>query len=91
MNSSVDYAGPRAAFATLGGSPTWGLGDRFHEFAATRGHARLGLSRPPTPYGLGPQVEHYRGPSGREFLRILDDIGFFEHRPLVMQLGHRGG
>ena len=62
MNSGVSYAGPRAAIATLGGSPTWGLGDRFHEFAATRGHARLGLSRPPTPYGLGPQVEHYRGP-----------------------------
>ena len=25
--------GPRAAIATLGGSPTWGLGDRFHEVA----------------------------------------------------------
>ena len=23
-----------------------------------------------TPYGLGPQVEHFRGPSGQEFLRI---------------------
>jgi len=70
MDSSVEYVGPRAAFATLGGSPTWGLGDRFHELAASRGHTRLGLHRPPTPYGLGPEVEHYRGPSGREFLRI---------------------
>ena len=70
LDPSVEYGGPRAAFATLGGSPTWGLGDRFHEFAATRGHERLGVHRPRTPYGLGPQVEHYRGPSGREFLRI---------------------
>ncbi len=70
LDPSVEYAGPRAAFATLGGSPTWGLGDRFHELAAARGHARLGVHRPRTPYGLGPQVEHYRGSSGREFLRI---------------------
>ena len=66
----VRYEGPRAAAATLGGSPTWGLGDRFHELAATLGHARLGVTRPRTPYGPGPQVEHYRTPSGREFLRI---------------------
>jgi hypothetical protein len=66
----VGYDGPRAVAATLGGSPTWGLGDRFHELAASLGHARLGVYRPPTPYGLGPQVEHYRTPSGREFLRI---------------------
>ncbi len=26
----------------------------------------------------------------REFLRILEDIGFFENRPLVMQVGYRG-
>jgi purine nucleoside phosphorylase len=70
LDPSVEYTGPRAAFATLGGSPTWGLGDRFHELAASRGHTRLGVHRPRTPYGLGPQVEHYRGASGREFLRI---------------------
>ena len=70
LDPSVEYTGPRAAFATLGGSPTWGLGERFHEFAAARGHTRLAVHRPRTPYGLGPQVEHYRGPSGREFLRI---------------------
>ena len=70
LDPSVAYDGPRAALATLGGSPTWGLGDRFHEFAAGRGHDRLGTYRPKTPYGLGPLVEHYRAPSGREFLRI---------------------
>jgi hypothetical protein len=70
LDPDVPYEGPRAAAATLGGSPTWGLGDRFHELAATLGHARLGVHRPPTPYGPGPLVEHYRTPGGREFLRI---------------------
>ena len=70
LDPSVAYDGPRALLATLGGSPTWGLGDRFHEYAAELGHTRLGVGRPSTPYGRGPLVEHYRGPSGREFLRI---------------------
>jgi purine nucleoside phosphorylase len=70
VDPAVAYEGPRARAATLGGSPTWGLGDRFDALAATLGHARLGVFRPRTPYGLGPQVEHYRTPSGREFLRI---------------------
>lgn len=70
LDPSVEYDGARPALATLGGSPTWGLGDRFHEFAATLGHSRLGIFRPRTPYGRGPQVEHYRSPSGREYLRI---------------------
>jgi hypothetical protein len=26
---------------------------------------------------------------GREFLRVLEDIGFFENRPLIMQVGQR--
>ena len=34
LDPSVAYDGPRATIATLGGSPTWGLGDRFHELAA---------------------------------------------------------
>ena len=70
LDPGVAYDGPRATVATLGGSPTWGLGDRFHAFAATLGHARLAVHRPRTPYGLGPEVEHYRAPGGREFLRI---------------------
>ena len=70
LDPSVVYDGPHAQFATLGGSPTWGLGEHFAEFAAVRGYTRLGLFRPLTPYGTGPQVEHYRGPTGRPFLRI---------------------
>jgi hypothetical protein len=70
LDPDVTYEGPQAPIATLGGSPTWGLGDRFHEIAAAQGHARLGVHRPRTPYGLGPQVEHYRTPRGRSFLRI---------------------
>ncbi|SRR5581483_6017874 len=70
VDPSVAYQGPRARLATLGGSPTWGLGEAFHEAAARHGHVRLGLGRPRTPYGPGPVVEHYRTPAGREFLRI---------------------
>lgn len=70
IDPGVPYEGPHALLATFGGSPTWGLGDRFHEFAGTLGHVRVGVFRPPTPYGLGPQVERYRTPGGREFLRI---------------------
>src|SRR5262249_5266083 len=70
LDPSVRYEGPHAVIATLGGSPTWGLGDRFDEVAAARGHTRVDVYRPQTPYGLGPQVEHYRTPRGRTFLRI---------------------
>jgi purine nucleoside phosphorylase len=70
IDPSVTYEGPAAPAATLGGSPTWGLGDAFHELAARHGHVRLAVARPPTPYGPGPLVEHYRTPGGREFLRI---------------------
>jgi len=70
LDPSIRYDGPHALLATLGGSPTWGLGDRFHEVAEEFGHTRLDVHRPLTPYGLGPQVEQFRGPSGQEFLRI---------------------
>src|SRR5262249_44802397 len=69
LDPSVLYEGPRAAIATLGGSPTWGLGDRFHEIAAEQGHARVGVHRPRTRSGLGPRVGPYRTPRGRTFLR----------------------
>jgi purine nucleoside phosphorylase len=70
LDRAVAYDGPRAAVATLSGSPMWGLGDRFHEIAATHGARRLAVTRPRTPYGVGPQVEHYRTAGGRTFLRI---------------------
>ncbi len=83
LDPSVAYDGPRATIATLGGSPTWGLGDRFHELAAEQGHIRLGVHRPRTPYGLGPQVEHYRAPTGREFLRIPTYGQVIDEDPLL--------
>lgn len=67
---AVAYTGPRAAIATISGSPLWGLGDRFLAFAAERGSRLLGVHRPPTPYGPGPQLEHYESANGRPFLRI---------------------
>jgi len=70
IDSTVVYAGPRAAMATLTGSPVWGLGDRFAEVALGRGFRRLEVHRPMTPYGLGPVVEAYEGPGGRPVLRI---------------------
>jgi hypothetical protein len=70
IDASVVYEGPRARLATLTGSPVWGLGDGFAAFAERQGHRRLGVHRPMTPYGLGPQVEAYETPAGRRVLRI---------------------
>ena len=70
IDSSVVYAGPRARLATLTGSPVWGLGDRFSAFAERHGYRLLGIHRPMTPYGLGPQVEAYEAPTGAAILRI---------------------
>lgn len=70
IDSSVGYAGPRARIATLTGSPVWGLGDRFAAFAERQGYRLLGIYRPMTPYGLGPQVEAYEAPTGAGVLRI---------------------
>jgi hypothetical protein len=69
-DTSVTYGGPHATVATISGSSMWGLGDRFSAFAQERGCRLLGVHRPPTPYGLGPQLEHYETPNGRSFLRI---------------------
>ena len=70
IDGSVAYDGPRARLATLTGSPVWGLGDGFASFAARLGHRLLGVHRPMTPYGLGPQVESYSAPGGAAFIRI---------------------
>lgn len=69
-DTSVTYIGPRAAVATVSGSSLWGLGDGYAAFAEERGWRRLGVYRPPTPYGPGPQLEHYEASNGRSFLRI---------------------
>jgi purine nucleoside phosphorylase len=70
IDTSVTYAGPRATIATITGSPLWGLGDRFPELAEQRGFKLVGTHRLPTPYGVGPQLEHYTTPDGRPVLRI---------------------
>jgi purine nucleoside phosphorylase len=66
----TSYSGPRATLATITGSPLWGLGDGFPAFAEARGFRHLSTQHPATPYGLGPQLEHYATPDGRAFLRI---------------------
>ncbi len=70
IDSSVVYDGPRATLATVTGSPVWGLGDGFAAFAERQGYRVLGMHRPMTPYGLGPQVESYEAPGGARVLRI---------------------
>src|SRR5262249_43621874 len=70
IDPTVAYDGPRAKVATLSGSSIWGLGDGFGRFIAEQGGRALGTYRPRTPYGLGPQLEHYAAPGGQEFLRI---------------------
>ena len=70
IDPNVVYEGPRARIATLTGSPVWGLGDRFAAFAERHGYRLLGIHRPMTPYGLGPQVEAYEASSGAPVLRI---------------------
>lgn len=40
--------------------------------------------------GLHYSAEAYRA-IGQECFRVLEDIGFFEARPLIPQIGHRGG
>src|ERR687886_783505 len=70
IDPTVTYHGPRATVATLSGSPLWGLGDGFGRLVEAQGGRVLGVYRPPTPYGPGPQLEHYAAPGGREFLRI---------------------
>ena len=66
----MDYSGPHATVATITGSPLWGLGDGFPAFAGQRGWRLLSTHRPMTPYGVGPQLEHYATANGRSFLRV---------------------
>ena len=70
IDSSVVYDGPRATLATVTGSPVWGLGGGFAAFAERQGYRVLGMHRPMTPYGLGPQVESYEAPGGARVLRV---------------------
>jgi len=71
MFNAVDYTGPRAEFATLTGSPLWGMSTaEVTKAYVALGWEHLGDQRPPTPYGPGPIVQSFRTPSGREVIRI---------------------
>ena len=71
MCNSVGYDGPKAEFATLTGSPLWGMSiEDVARAYVDLGWAHLGNVRPPTPYGLGPVVQSFCTPSGREVIRI---------------------
>ncbi|MCK4417940.1 MAG: hypothetical protein KAV99_07205, partial [Candidatus Latescibacteria bacterium] len=71
FDSTVKYKGPRADIATLTGSPLWGktIGQVMN-FLMGQGFCHRGAERLPTPYGLGPLVQHFESPSGRSVIRI---------------------
>ncbi|MCB0113182.1 MAG: hypothetical protein KDD84_03820 [Caldilineaceae bacterium] len=71
IDPNLAYTGPRAAFASITGSPLWGLTmDEVIDAARARGWTFHGGQRQPTPYGLGPLVNHFATPDGRDVLWI---------------------
>jgi purine nucleoside phosphorylase len=71
FDSTITYRGPQAEFATLTGSPLWGVSvDDVVAAAIARGWSHHGGARLPTPYGLGPLVHHFSTPAGRSVLWI---------------------
>ena len=72
MNNEFNYAGPTALYASITGSPLWGL--KVEEVVLARQHSGWRLNfgeRVQTPYGLGPQVFHFTVPgNGREVIWI---------------------
>lgn len=68
---AITHNGPRAAYASLTGSPWWGMRlveivDAFRQ----RGWRHNFSERVPTPYGLGPQLNHFTTPEGRDIIWI---------------------
>ncbi len=71
IDTSVTYAGPRADFASLTGSPFWGLSiDEVVSRIKRRGWTHNSGARILTPYGMGPLVHHFTTPSGRDVIWI---------------------
>jgi len=71
LNTTVAYTGPRAEFASLTGSPFWGLSiDEVVSRIKRSGWTHNSGERSPTPYGLGPLVHHFTTPSGRDVIWI---------------------
>lgn len=71
FDPTITYSGPQADFATLTGSPLWGVSiDDVIHAAVARGWRHQGGARPPTPYGIGPLLHHFTTPEGRAVLWI---------------------
>ena len=71
FDSTVQYTGPQADFATITGSPIWGLSVQDVIAAAQQHGWTLQQSeRLPTPYGLGPLLTHFTTRSGRSVIWI---------------------
>lgn len=71
FDPSVTYNGPMADFATITGTPWWGLKrEEIIHAAEKRGWHSMGGRRIPTPYGLGPYVHHLVTPDGRNVIWI---------------------
>ncbi|WP_221028988.1 hypothetical protein [Actomonas aquatica] len=68
---SITYAGPRAEWASLTGSPLWArsIEDVVAAWCA-RGWQHTFGERVPTPYGLGPEVHGFTLPEGRMVLWV---------------------
>lgn len=70
-DASIAYDGPHADFASLSGSPLWGLSIReIIEAFQKHGWIHHLSKRMPTPYGLGPQINHFTTPDGRDVIWI---------------------
>ncbi len=71
VDTSVEYDGPKAEFASFTGSPLWGYGvDGVIERAEAQGWQAARRERLKTPYGLSPLVVHFVTSSGRDVLWI---------------------
>jgi|GEM_PF-1092147 len=71
FDASVNYSGPKAEFASITGSPLWGMSvGTVIETIGQHGWTLQSSKRIPTPYGLGPLVSHFITPSGRDILWI---------------------
>ncbi len=68
----------RAHFASLTGSPLWGLSvEEVIQDWTSRGWEKTGEGRPDTPYGKGPYVYYFHTQSGRDILWIPSYGGIY--------------
>jgi hypothetical protein len=89
-NHDVVYTGPKAEFATLTGSPLWGISvDDFTEQSIRHGWIHMGDHRTMTPYGEGPIVQHFTTHEGRSIIRIPSYGGVAGRDWLIDQTDHK--